>query len=144
MVKSRRLRIEHEIAPEMHDGMAPVGFHILAQGRDFERLAVDDHGDRAVIDAGRNGLEPGLLRPLRDRIGQHGGGAVDLGDGPPEQRIAHGAAHDARLLAPAVKTSRRRRRAGRVEKACQSLSVEGFHHSKCPGTTRPFSTCVGT
>ena len=144
MVKSRRLRIEPEIAPEMHDGMAPIGFHILAQGRDFERFAVDDHGDRAVLDPGRNRLEPGLLRPLHDRIGQHGGGAVDLRDGPPEQRIAHGAAHDARLLAPAVIDLQEAAQGRTVEKACQSLSVEGFHHSKCPGTTRPFSTWVGT
>ena len=90
--------IEHEIAPEMHDGMAPIGFHILAQGRDLERLAVDDHGDRAVIDPGRNRLEPGLLRPLHDRIGQHGGGAVDFRDGPPEQ--AHCARRRPRCASP--------------------------------------------
>ena len=33
---------------------------------------------------------------------------------------------------------------GTFEKTCERLSVEGFHHSKCPGMTRPFSTRVGT
>ena len=39
MVKSRRCGVAGEIAAEPHDGVAPVGLDILAQGRDLEGRA---------------------------------------------------------------------------------------------------------
>ncbi len=59
-------RIGGEIAAEMNDRAASVGFHILPQGRDLEWLALDDHRDGAVIDAGRHGLQPGPSGPRLD------------------------------------------------------------------------------
>ena len=65
-VARRRQRVDREIAPfgiglpvaaELDLGMAAIGFDVLAQRRHLERVLVDDDGDRAVLDAGRNRLE---------------------------------------------------------------------------------------
>ncbi len=56
------LGVGREVAAEAHDGVTAVRLDILAQGRDLEGLAVDHHRDGAVLDAGRDGLEAGVLR----------------------------------------------------------------------------------
>ena len=64
-------RVDREVAPRRvllpvvgeGDGRAPaVGRDVAAKRRDFERVAVADGSDRAMIDAGRNGLD---LAPSR-------------------------------------------------------------------------------
>jgi len=47
------------VAAKRDLGGTAIGLDILAQGRDFERMLVDDHGDGAVLDAGRHRLEAG-------------------------------------------------------------------------------------
>ena len=60
--------VQAEVAPrgvlgpvvgEGDHGAAAVGLDVAAQGGDLERLAVGDRRHRAVLDAGRDGLQPG-------------------------------------------------------------------------------------
>ena len=45
---------------ERDGGAAAVGADVAAQRGDFERLVIDDDGDRAVLDAGRVRGEAGF------------------------------------------------------------------------------------
>ena len=44
------------VAPERDARLAAERFDVLAQRRDFERMMIDDDGDGAVLDAGRDRL----------------------------------------------------------------------------------------
>ena len=63
-------RVHGEVAPhgvlapvggERHPGMAAERLDVAAQRRHLERDFVGDDGDRAVLDAGRNRVQPGAL-----------------------------------------------------------------------------------
>ena len=98
MVKSRRAASSARSVGEGDDGAAAEGLDVAAEGRDLERPAVGDHGDGAVREAGRHRLQPGR-RGERDHRLRHGvGGDVDVGDRPAEQRVAHAAADEERLV----------------------------------------------
>ncbi len=130
-----------EIAAETHLGPAAVGLDVFAQRGDFEMRAVDDQGQRAVIDAGRHdaqprafGLAQDILRHGRDR-------EVDVGDRFAEQGVAHGAADHAHLVA-------RQRGKHLLQSRSVKQGPDGLfalpHHWNRPGVSRPFSTCAGT
>ena len=89
-------------------------------------------------DAGRDGLQSGVLRGLGDRLGQGRGGDVDLMRLKPQQRIAHGAADDPRFATGGGE----RREQARELRIVQNAT--GARHSNRPGTRRPFSMCAGT
>ena len=91
-----------EITPETDGGAAAVRLDVLAQGRHLERRALDHHRDGAVLDAGRHGLEARLAGARAHDRRRRRGGEVDLVHRMAEQRVAHGAADDARLLPRAV------------------------------------------
>ena len=107
-------RIEREVATprvllpgggEGDLGVAAEGLDVASERGHLEGHAIGDDGDRAVIDPGRHGLQPGLLGKRDHPLRRRGGGKIDLGDGEPEQRIAHGAADGARLDAVAASAS---------------------------------------
>ena len=52
------------VAPEPHLGAAAIGLDVVAQRRHLIRPAGGNHGDRAVLDAGRHRLEAGGLGAL--------------------------------------------------------------------------------
>ena len=99
-------RVEREVAAarvllpgggEGDLGVAAEGLDVTSERGDLEGKAIGDNGDRAVIDPGRHGLQARLLGKRHHLIGPRGGREIDLGDGEPEQRIAHRAADSARL-----------------------------------------------
>ncbi len=137
-------RIDGEVASEMNDRAASVGFHVLPQARDLEWLALDDHRDGAVIDAGRHGFQPGPSRPRVDDGRRRRGGEIDFGHRPVEKRIAHGAADDPGLLAPAVQDRHQAAKARPFQQGGGTRMVDRMSHWKCPGTRTPFSMCDGT
>ena len=104
-------RVDGEVAPlgvgapvaaEGDARLAAEGFDVLAQRRHLDRLMLDDDGDGAVLDAGRDGLAAGRLTR---RITSAGSAVVATSisaTGSPKQRVAHGAADDARFLAVAI------------------------------------------
>ena len=97
----------------------------MAQRGDLERMAVADRGDGAVIDAGRNGLDPGLLEPTNDLVGHDPGGEVDVVDGEAEQVVAHRAAD---IAGQAL----RRRRARRAAAACRAACATWRRRASAP------------
>ena len=87
---------------------------------------------------GRHALEARRARRLQNGLGQGGGREVDFMRRQAEQRVAHGAADDARLAAGLRQRGEKRREARIVEQALRRV------HSKRPGSSRPFSTWAGT
>src|SRR5690606_17508179 len=82
-------RVEAEIAAlgvlgpvfgEGDDRAAAVGLDIAAQGGDLVGPALGDGGDGAVVDAGRDSLQPRLLQGGDHPLGRQGGGDVDVVD----------------------------------------------------------------
>ena len=82
-------RIDGEIAPlgvgppipAEHDlGLAAIGLDVLPQRRNFERLAVDDDGDGAVVDTGGNRFPAGRLDAAHDLFRHRRRRDVDLVD----------------------------------------------------------------
>ncbi len=55
-----------------------------------------------MVNPGRHGLQPGPFGERHHLLRLGGGGKIDLGDGKPEQGVAHGAADGARLDAVAI------------------------------------------
>ena len=108
------LGIAHPVAAERDPGLAAEGLDILAQGRDLERLRVDDQRDGAMLDAGRHALDAGEPGAADHLVRQRGGGDIDIADRKLQQRIADRAADDARLLAVAVQQSQARGRPDRM------------------------------
>ena len=73
--------------------------------------AVDDQGHACRARCRSARLQPAAVGPRRDVVRRRGRGEVDLADRQPDQRVAHGAADDARFVAVARRA--RRRSAGR-------------------------------
>ena len=98
-------RVHGEVAPpgvlgqvvrEGHHGVAPVGLHVAAEGRDLVRHAVRDDRDGAVLDARGDRLEPRGLRQRRHALGDRVGRHVHVGHGTAQERVAHAAPHGKR------------------------------------------------
>src|SRR5690606_19645313 len=87
------------VLAEGYPGMSAVGLDVSAQRRHLIAAPVGDHGDGAVLLAGRHGTKAGALRPLLSLIWRGGRRDVDVGYGLAKQRVAHRAACNARLLA---------------------------------------------
>ena len=82
--------------------MAPVGGYVLAQARHLERRALDEHGDRAVLDASRDRAQSRRLAQLL-RDGRQGGRReIDFMHRLTEQGVADRTTDNARFLAVAV------------------------------------------
>ena len=65
-------------------GMAAIGLDVGAQCRDFERNMVRDHGDSAVLQAGRDRLQACLLHRLDGLLGLGRRRDIDIGDRAPD------------------------------------------------------------
>ena len=98
MVKSRRAASSSIRVGKGDGGVAPVGFHVAAEGGDLVRFAVDDDGHGAMVDPGRHHLQRRRLRQRHHRVGPRVGGDVDIGDRQAEERVAHAAADQKRLM----------------------------------------------
>ena len=101
-------RIDREIAargvcrpiPRERNGRMPaVGGDVAPQGCDFmgDAMAHDSHS--AVLQPGRDDLQPRSRRHLHDLLGRRRRGDVDVGHGFAHQRVAHGATDDPALMA---------------------------------------------
>jgi len=77
--------------------VAAVGLDVAPQGGDLEAAMADDCGHGAVAEPGRHRLDPGAPEGRRHLVGRAGCRQIDVGDGMPRDRVAHGAAHDAGL-----------------------------------------------
>ena len=133
------LGVAPPVAAERHLGVAAEGLDILAQRRHLERMTVDDHRHGAVLDPGRHRLEAGGLDAADHLVGQRRGGDVDVAVRLAEQRVAHRAADDARLLAVAVEHGEQPRK----RPLAQPAGIEParrFGHLVCPGTNTPSSS----
>ena len=96
-----------------------------------------------MLDPGRHRLEAGRFGARHDLLRRRRGREIDIGDGAAEERVAHRPADDARLLAAAVEDLEEPpERRPAQELGERRLLVRG--HRNCPGTTRPFSRCVGS
>ena len=87
-------------------------------------------------------LKPARLDAADHLLRQRGGGDVDVAHRLAEQRIAHRAADDARLLAVAVE----HREQPRERALAQPGGIEPARHWPSlglPGTSTPSSTCAG-
>ncbi len=73
-------------------GAAAVGGDVAPQRGDLDRRAADHRGDRAVGEAGGDGLDRALFEPRDHRLRRQAGGEVDVADFEPEQGVAHAAA----------------------------------------------------
>ncbi len=151
-------RVDREVAPfgigfpvaaKFDLGMPAKCFDVLAQRRYLERMLVDHDGHRAVLDAGRNGLEARRGHALHDFVGHRRRGYIDLQDRHTQQRVADRPAHGARLLAVAIEYGQQpRQRAGRqpggtAEFAVGAASLRS-HYFVVPGTNLPSSIWAGT
>ena len=96
------LGVTSPVAPEGHFGMSPECFHIFAERGDLERPAGGNDGDGAMLDTSRHGLEAGLLNTAHDFLWKRRRGDIDVAVRFAEQRVAHGTADDASLLAARV------------------------------------------
>ena len=101
-MKSRRSASCCQLRPNATRAWRPNVSTSSRKRRHLERRAVDHHRDGAMVDAGRNRLEARGRGAAHHLVRQGGGGDVDVADRLAQQRIAHGAADHARLLAVAV------------------------------------------
>jgi len=104
-------RVHGEIAPRgilldpvrKRDGrMAPMRLDIAAEGGDFVRHMIGDNGHGAVVDAGRHRFQIRRLGQFDHPLGVRIGGNVHVADRGPDQRIAHAAADQKRLMPAAL------------------------------------------
>jgi len=96
-------RILGPVGGEGHDRTAAIGLHIPPQGGDFEAAPAADGGDRAVVQPGRDGLQPGGLEGGDHSRRFQARRQVDVGDGAAHDGVANAAADKA----DAVRTSGR-------------------------------------
>ena len=106
-----------------------------------------------MLDPGRHRLEAGELGTARHLVRNSGRGEIDLRDRQAHQRVAHGAADDARLFSVAIQrvehfrdvTVAEQRLEGGARPCADAVRRHGFAAgaSKPPGTRRPFSICAG-
>jgi hypothetical protein len=93
------------VRAESDQSAAAVRVNVAAQRRDLERNPVHDQRDRAVVDAGRHGLDPGSLRTGDHLGGNEGRGDVDVARRQLHQAVAHRATGNPRL--PAIGVEKR-------------------------------------
>ena len=141
--KVTALRIRPPVAAEHDAGLAAKGFDVLAQRRDLDRAVIDDGGNCAVLDAGRNCLAAGRFDAADDLLRHRRGRHVDLGDRKPNQRIAHRAADDARFFAVAIKQREQARDVATFKPRDIAQKRRSRHRFDC-GTNLPSSICAGT
>ena len=98
--------IDRKVAPrcvflpnrrEGDDGVSSIGFDIAPQRRHFERNAVGDDGDGAVIDARRMRAEAGLESEAHDLFRHCRRRDIDFVHRAIDEGVANGAADDARF-----------------------------------------------
>ena len=92
MVKSRRAASSCQSSVKATVARRPSVETSRRRRGDFDRLAVADRGDGAMIDAGRNRLDPRRLESLDHFVGTNPRGEVDVVDRQAEQFVAHRAA----------------------------------------------------
>ena len=85
-------RVRPPIVGESDRRPAAIGRDIGSQGRDLERMAVADRGDRAMLDPGRNGLDARLFQATDHVIGLEPGCEIDVVDRQAKEAIANRAA----------------------------------------------------
>ena len=145
-------RIDGEIAPlgvrppiaAEHDArLAAECFDVLAQRRDLERMVIDDGGDGAMLDAGRNRLAAGRRDAPHDLLRHRRRRHVDFVDRKPQQRIAHRAADHARFFAVAIEQREQARDLAVLEPGGVA-EMRSWRHRVVPGTNLPPSICAGT
>ena len=90
-------RVLPPIVGEGDDRLAAVGFHVAPKGGDLEGALARDGRHRAVLEAGRHGLQPARLDGLQHRLRRGRGGEVDVAHRPAEHGVTHAAADEARL-----------------------------------------------
>ena len=89
-------------------------------------------------------LKPAASHAAHHLVGQRGGGDVDVAERLAEQRVAHRAADDARLLAVAVEHREQRARAAPLAASGIDARRGASCHCVSPGTSSPFSMWAGT
>ena len=114
-------------------GVAAKGLDVLAQRGHLVGLAFGDHRDGAMRDAGRHRLKAGGLDPAHHFFRERGGRDIDIADRLTEQRIAHGTADHARLLAVAVKERQQPRQRALGEPSPLKPARGHRRHFVCPG-----------
>ena len=103
-------RVDREIAPcrilapvvgEGDGRVSPVGRHIAAQRRHFDRRPIRQHGgDRAVRKTGRHRLDPRGAQQVDHILGRMPRRQIDVGHVDTQHRVAHRAADEARVARP--------------------------------------------
>ena len=83
-----------------HGSPAAIGRHVVAQGGDLDRPALEDRGHRAVIDARGHRADARFLAPVDHRVRQQRCRKVDVVDVLAQQRVAHRPADVARVVRP--------------------------------------------
>ena len=89
-------RILPPILGEGDDGVAAIGLHIAAEGRDLERALPREGCHGAMRNSGRQSPQPGPIERSRDLLGRQRRRDVDILHRPPCQHVAHRAADDPR------------------------------------------------
>ena len=97
MVKSRRMASSRHSVVNVTFAWRPNVSMSAAQRRHLERHLAGDDRHRAVLDAGRNGVQPGAIGEAHDVARQRRGRDVDILHRSAHQRVAHRAADGARL-----------------------------------------------
>ena len=136
-------RVGKKIAPEHDLGVAAVRFDVLPQGRGLDRTTVHDQRDRAVGEAGRRDRETGRRGASHRFARRSGRGEVEIARLQAEGQVAHRPADDPRLDVSAVQRleSARERPPPEVIAIPEPAILQAGKpaHSKCPGTSAPFS-----
>jgi hypothetical protein len=84
-------------------------------------MAGADRGHGAVLDSGRDSLDPGRLEPLDDVVGLEPGRKIDIAEGQVEKRVAERSA-DVTGQAFSLRRARREGRPCRAAAASASAS----------------------
>ncbi len=152
-VRRQRQRIDREIAPhgvgdpvptEHNLGLAAIGFDVTPQRCHFERFAGDQDGDGAMLNSGGNDLPARRFDAPHDLIRQRRGRNIDFMNRQAQQRIADGAADNARFFGIAVEKFEQRRRRFAAHEPNGIAQRGALAHRVVPGTNLPFSICAGT
>ena len=122
--------------------MAAERLDVAPQRRHLERNLVGDDRHRAVLDAGRNRVQPGARGEAHDFLGRRRRGDVDVLHRGAHERVAHRAADGARLAAfgasSAVEYRARRRRvaATRRPQGCGGPALSSARGIVLPAANR--------
>jgi hypothetical protein len=137
------LGITRPVAPEAHRRMPSERLDILAQRGDLEWPPIDHDRHRAMGDPGRHRLEAGGGGTAHHLGGQRRGRDIDVAMRNTEQRVAHRAADDARLLVVAIEKRKKWRKRPLAQPRRADPLIDAGHFT-IPGTSLPFSICAGT